>query len=382
MSIRRAFTLIELLVVIAIIAVLIGLLLPAVQKVREAAARMKCTNNLKQIGLALHSYHDANNRFPPGYADGNTDPNLTPDNDLGPGWGWAAFVLPYLEQNNVYRKINFSQGVGVGVNVQVSQTALAIFQCPSDPFQDAVNVYDSSFSTPIAVVAHGNYVGCNGWVECFNGAGGNPQAGLGDDGLPGIYGAAGNGLFYRNSKYRMADVTDGTSNTIFAGGPLRRSLSQHLDRRGYRRTLPRLDGWPRAQLAAPRTCLRQRRLRRGFGACPLQCHTFAERRFPDLRPRYLLQFAHGTRGEFSLRRRLRAFSDQRDQPNYLSSPRHDRRWRSWHRLVMSAIRKTPSISQAAEVEVNLHAYTAAISSPRLLARVWLREEESDRRIGE
>jgi prepilin-type N-terminal cleavage/methylation domain-containing protein/prepilin-type processing-associated H-X9-DG protein len=217
MSIRRAFTLIELLVAIAIIAVLIGLLLPAVQKVREAAARMKCTNNLKQIGLALHSYHDANRQFPPGYIDGNTDPNSTPDNDLGPGWGWAAFVLPYLEQDSVYRQINFSQGVGVGVNVQVSKTVLAIFQCPSDPFQDPVNVYDSSFSTPIAVVAHANYVGCNGWVECFNGAGGNPQAGLGDDGLPGIYGAAGNGLFYRNSKYRMADVTDGTSNTIFVG---------------------------------------------------------------------------------------------------------------------------------------------------------------------
>src|SRR5437660_7720682 len=121
---RRGFTLIELLVVIAIIAVLIGLLLPAVQKVREAAARMSCTNNLKQIGLALHSYHDANNRFPPGYIDGNLNPASTPDNDVGPGWGWASFLLPYIEQGNVYNQINFKVGVGIGNNIAISQQPL------------------------------------------------------------------------------------------------------------------------------------------------------------------------------------------------------------------------------------------------------------------
>ncbi|MBV8578273.1 MAG: DUF1559 domain-containing protein, partial [Acetobacteraceae bacterium] len=107
---RRGFTLIELLVVIAIIAVLLGLLLPAVQKVREAASRMRCGNNLHQIGVALHSYHDTYHVFPPGYVDGNTDSTSTPDNDVGPGWGWAAFLLPYLEQGNLYNQINFSQG--------------------------------------------------------------------------------------------------------------------------------------------------------------------------------------------------------------------------------------------------------------------------------
>jgi prepilin-type N-terminal cleavage/methylation domain-containing protein/prepilin-type processing-associated H-X9-DG protein len=214
---RRAFTLIELLVVIAIIAILIGLLLPAVQKVREAAARMKCSNNLKQIGLALHNYHDANNRFPPGYVDGNTDPNSTPDNDVGPGWGWATFLLPYVEQDNLYKRINLGGPVGAGVNAQVSLTPLTIHQCPSDGNQQTVPIWDSNFSTPIAQVAHGNYVGCNGWEECFNGAGGNPLAGNGQDGLSGGFGGAGVGMFWRNSRVTFGSITDGTSNTIAVG---------------------------------------------------------------------------------------------------------------------------------------------------------------------
>jgi prepilin-type N-terminal cleavage/methylation domain-containing protein/prepilin-type processing-associated H-X9-DG protein len=214
---RRGFTLIELLVVIAIIAVLIGLLLPAVQKVRESANRMQCTNNLKQIGLALHSYHDSMNSFPPGYIDGNTDPNSTPDNDVGPGWGWASFLLPYMEQANLYRQINFNVAVGVGVNTAVSQQSLKLFLCPSDGSQPTFPVYDSGFSRPLVTVAFGNYVGCNGWEECFAGAGGNPQAGGGTDGLAGGFGRAGVGLFYRNSRIRFADVTDGVSNTIFVG---------------------------------------------------------------------------------------------------------------------------------------------------------------------
>jgi prepilin-type N-terminal cleavage/methylation domain-containing protein/prepilin-type processing-associated H-X9-DG protein len=212
-----AFALIELLVVIAIIGILVGLLLPAVQQVREAAARTQCANNLRQIGTALHYYHDANHCFPPGYADGNTDPNSTPDNDVGPGWGWAAFLLPYLDQGNVHTQINFQTPVGSGVNAAVSQLPLAIYQCPSDPFQQAIPVYDSTFSTPIATVAHANYVGCNGWLECFSGAGGNPQAGSGADGLVGGFGQAGVGVFYRNSRTRIASVIDGLSTTIFVG---------------------------------------------------------------------------------------------------------------------------------------------------------------------
>lgn len=213
----RGFTLIELLVVIAIIAVLIALLLPAVQQAREAARRTQCRNNLKQIGLALHNYHDAYQLFPPGYVDRNGNPDLTPDNDLGPGWSWASFILPQLDQGNVYNQINFNIGVGLGPNAAVSKLSMTVFQCPSDGMQQPFPVYDSTFSTPITTVAHSNYVACSGWVECFNGAGGNPQPEVGDDGSEGVYGTSGVGMFYRNSSVKAGRVTDGLSNTITVG---------------------------------------------------------------------------------------------------------------------------------------------------------------------
>src|SRR5262245_41198479 len=129
---QAGFTLIELLVVIAIIAILIGLLLPAVQKVREAAARIKCASNLHQIGLALHNYEVANGRFPPGYRDPR------PDSQPGPGWGWHAFLLPYVEQTALHSQIDpertaFGNGSDTTIPTTQTLTQLAVFRCPSDP---------------------------------------------------------------------------------------------------------------------------------------------------------------------------------------------------------------------------------------------------------
>jgi len=188
---RAAFTLIELLVVIAIIAILLGLLVPAVQKVREAAARTQCQNNLKQIGVALHSFHDARKVFPPAYVDGNKNPTTDASFDVGPGWGWAALILPYMEGQNVYQQINFSQTVGT---TSISQQILPVYLCPSDQSLPTFQVYGTN-----AIVAQGNYVGCNGTRETSS------------------YPGTNDGVFLRNGHYRVVDVIDGLSNTIFVG---------------------------------------------------------------------------------------------------------------------------------------------------------------------
>jgi prepilin-type N-terminal cleavage/methylation domain-containing protein/prepilin-type processing-associated H-X9-DG protein len=191
---RSGFTLVELLIVIAIIGVMMGLLLPAVQKTREAANRIKCKNNLRQIGLALHAYHDRAGSLPPGYwsrvaRDGS---------DLGPGWGWAAFILPELEQDNLYRSIRFDLDIADPANEPARLTPLAVFRCPSDELVDSFPVVNA-VGQPITTVAHGNYVGMFGTPEITC----NP--------------GKGNGVFYRNSRVRLTDITDGTSNTLMIG---------------------------------------------------------------------------------------------------------------------------------------------------------------------
>jgi prepilin-type N-terminal cleavage/methylation domain-containing protein/prepilin-type processing-associated H-X9-DG protein len=171
---RCAFTLIELLVVIAIIAILIGLLLPAVQKVREAAARTKCANNLKQIGLAMHGYHDANKAFPPAFSK---NPPQTQTN-----WAWGTWILPYLEQVPLYTAMNPTAVAPPTTPDANSLTVLSVYACPSDPSPVGPNDFRGSGSG----FAKSNYVVSE--QICDGG-----------------------------SQLPILSITDGTSNTIMAG---------------------------------------------------------------------------------------------------------------------------------------------------------------------
>jgi prepilin-type N-terminal cleavage/methylation domain-containing protein/prepilin-type processing-associated H-X9-DG protein len=180
------FTLIELLVVIAIIAILLGLLLPAVQKVRESAARTKCQNNLKQLGLACHAYHDANQGLPPGYLATAAYPGTTP------GWGWATFLLPYIEQNNLYRQIDLTRPVETQPAIR---TVVHLFLCPSDAVLPSPFAVLDATLEPVATAAPSSYA-----------------ATVGDDPSE-VDAPTGSGVFYRNSRIRLTDITDGTSFT-------------------------------------------------------------------------------------------------------------------------------------------------------------------------
>ena len=204
---RRGFTLIELLVVIAVIAILIGLLLPAVQKVREAASRLKCKNNMKQIGLALHNHHDRHGQFPPGYTSTATN------TDAGPGWGWAAHLLPDLEQDNLHRLIDFKQPITAsGNHALVRQANIPFLRCPSDPRQEPIPLSEfentGGLTTPLG---RSNYVACYGNTPFLGESPAVLTTHLSIDGI------SGKGMFYRNSRTRIADVTDGLSNTLAIG---------------------------------------------------------------------------------------------------------------------------------------------------------------------
>jgi prepilin-type processing-associated H-X9-DG protein/prepilin-type N-terminal cleavage/methylation domain-containing protein len=207
----RAFTLVELLVVIAIIAVLIGLLLPAVQSAREAARRAQCTNNLKQTGLALQNYHEARRQLPEGWLCNSSDA------EVGNGWGWASRILPYVEETTLSKSIVITGSISA-VSSTVKETVIQSFLCPSDasagrptfnpgsPSGDEEEDDHHPDESPGGdTYSRTNYVGMfgtNGWhaeppepAEPF----------------------AGNGMFYANSRMPFRHVTDGLSKTIMVG---------------------------------------------------------------------------------------------------------------------------------------------------------------------
>lgn len=209
---RRAFTLIELLVVIAIIAILIALLLPAVQQAREAARRSTCKNNLKQMGLALHNYHDAHSVFPPN--SNGSDPNL-PN-----GFSWRVKILPYIDQAPLYNQFDFSLRITDPDHLVLCQTVLPVYLCPSDPTPsiktdlhnnwcfpgNATGVSGAVTSTSVCDIAGSDYDN-KAAVTTYGGV-----SGLHPDTGPG-------GMFRRRQTFvmRFRDMTDGSSNILVVG---------------------------------------------------------------------------------------------------------------------------------------------------------------------
>ncbi|WP_459558518.1 DUF1559 family PulG-like putative transporter [Lacunimicrobium album] len=211
---KNGFTLIELLVVIAIIATLVAILLPAVQQAREAARRSSCKNNLKQLGIALHNYHDTYNTLPPG-----TITNLAagPVPNIASSWGWGAQILPFMEQPALYDAtlganltIIFAAGQTTPTNTQnMLESSIATYRCPSDNGPQT-----SGTTTQGQGAINGRYLATSNYVG-NNDRGGGAFATQTADVFE--WTNAARGIFWVNSRCRFADVTDGLSNTILVG---------------------------------------------------------------------------------------------------------------------------------------------------------------------
>lgn len=248
---RPAFTLVELLVVIAIIGILVALLLPAVQAAREASRRSQCSSNSKQLGLALHNYHDVFKVFPINYSQSAQGPNGSAGNsgdNNSRQCSWMALILPYIEQSGLYSSINWNLGMKDASgrptsNVAVAQSVIPAFRCPSDPGGSTGRYGNREWLGRWPVATFGefggtNYKGCVGsdwnWGIFANPMGGAPQ------GLDG-----GNGMFVRDENVRtanpkevrnMSQVKDGLSNT-FAMGEALPELCSHTWWYGMNATL-------------------------------------------------------------------------------------------------------------------------------------------------
>ena len=213
---RSAFTLIELLVVIAIIAVLVAILLPAVQQAREAARRSSCKNNLKQIGLALHNYHDTYNVFPPGWIGVNAGaPHTGVEEGVAipatwrSGFCWSTFILPQMEQGALYDSLDFSRQTIDPANANGLNHYLSVFNCPSDGRSEPTFAIEDEINSGTEYqVGISNYPGVSGTIELDDIE--IPNTPVGQQ-------FTSNGIFFHNSKIRIADITDGTSNTLMVG---------------------------------------------------------------------------------------------------------------------------------------------------------------------
>ncbi len=206
-NVHRAFTLVELLVVIAIIGVLVGLLLPAVQAAREAARRMQCTNNLKQMGLAIHNYVDTHRKLPSGfYFQGPGMVNRADRPRRLPGFSWTSSILPFIEQSSIYNQLNFTLPLSVAPNKALVSARLPFSVCPSAPNQTThkqMGTTGTSFGFSDPGLAITNYVACGG---SFAGSAYYDSAA-----------AQRNGILMEDTSFSFESITDGTSNTIMVG---------------------------------------------------------------------------------------------------------------------------------------------------------------------
>jgi len=247
---RLAFTLIELLVVIAIIAILIGLLLPAVQKVREAAARMQCQNHLKQIGLGAHNYESAYGRLPPGGL--GSIPGMSASGDFfdAQHWGALAILLPYVEQENIFRQLTTNFDVNtignrpgaqgwwnVNPDWSLAWSKIKIFNCPSDEITTVtattnggvIAMMPNPFSAGTNSVTYGYFTGGNQYdlgktnYQAVAGALGNNVA-TSDPASSGIDLQLHRGIMYNRAQTTIVSIKDGTSNTLMFGESLGRTI--------------------------------------------------------------------------------------------------------------------------------------------------------------